>query len=69
MVRALNIGLLMMGFLCSAPLFADDCACSEKCAQDCSKGHAKDCPCKTCQCSKGTGCDHGKCGHHTQHKK
>ena len=64
MTRLLSAALTAVSLMAFSPAFANShCACDEKCAQECQKGKSDNCPCKSCDCSKGKGCKHGKCGH------
>lgn len=44
-----------------------ECACDEKCQQECAEGKGEKCECKECGCKEGH-CDHKKCEHHKDHK-
>ena len=64
MTRLLGAAFTALSLMAWTPVFADShCTCDENCAQQCQKGKNDKCPCKNCDCAKGEGCKHGKCGH------
>ena len=67
MTRLLSAALTTLALVTGSPAFATShCTCDEKCSQECSQGKSENCPCKSCSCSKGKGCKHGKCNHPKQ---
>ena len=46
-----------------------ECSCDHECTEKCSKDDHASCACKTCDCSKGQECEHGKCKHHAKKVK
>jgi hypothetical protein len=62
MSRFFTMSFMALGLLVNSPAFASHCSCDSKCAAECASGKAAHCVCKDCDCSKGGGCKHGKCG-------
>ena len=70
MTRFITSTFMALTLFAASPAFANhECSCDDTCAANCKMGKTENCPCQTCDCSKGEGCKHGKCGLKHKSKK